>query len=766
MHLNQTTIRSGALFLAFLDSGQVISTGLQDLLTGINIEDLRANFAEIVAGSIEDTESGLETVPSGDIKKISIDGSILELYSENLTKRAKDGKIDPILGRDVEIEQMIQILCRRKKSNPIMLGEPGVGKTAVVEGLALRVAEGNVPEALKDVQIFALDLGSLLAGTKLRGEFEQRLKGVINEVSQNPHTHILFIDEVHTIIGAGSTSGGGDAANLLKPALARGGFRVIAATTFAEYNKYFSKDAALERRFQQVVVDEPDDERAMAMLRGIKSIYEKHHGIHITDGAIEAAVKLSRRYIAGRQLPDKAVDLLDSCSTKIRMGMTARPIALQKALGRQKALALEVVAVEKDSQMGVGNYAERLTALKEDQEALDAEIEAMETRWQDECKLVQRIVEARIVKNGATNGDEASAGKELEKLLVDLEELQGETPQVFADVTEETVAQVIESWTGIPVSNMTKDEMTRLQTLEDELKKRVVGQDHAIVQVADVIRRAKVGLGKGDGPIGVFLFLGTSGVGKTELARAVAEVLFGDERFMVTLNMTEYQDKASSSRLIGAAPGLVGYGEPGALSDPVRRRPYSVVLLDEIEKANSSIIDMFMQVFDRGMLTDSEGRFVDFSNTLIFMTSNANSNVLLNEYLEGESDPDVLLDTMRPFLNKTFRPEFLGRVKPVVFLPLSEDVLSLIVRLKLSKLSKRMAEQNDVELTYSDEVVTAITEACTRTETGARAIDAIIDRDIASNIASQMLAFMVNEEQPESLEVGLGEDGAFTYAFK
>ncbi len=764
---HETKIRSGAVFEVFISSEQVISSKMMDILSPVKEEDLRTNFYEIVKGSAEEPDVASEVISQAEAREMAPGETVLDLYTVNLTQQAKDGKIDPILGRDEEIIQVIEVLCRRKKSNPILLGEPGVGKTALVEGLAIKIAANEIPDILKNNQIYSLDMGSLQAGTKMRGEFEKRLKAVITEVTNSPVPAILFIDEAHTLIGAGASAGGSDAANLLKPALARGAFRAIAATTYLEYNKYFAKDAALERRFQPIHVGEPEDDKAILMLRGIKNKYEAYHGIHITDEALESAVKLSRRYIAGRQLPDKAVDLLDTASTRVKMSLTSKPPKLELLISDLKSVDIAISTRQKDSDMDIKIDAEEMNGLKEKRTALDSEIKTLEEKWTKESELTRKLMELRkkrIDKDGKIN-DDPEIAKEIEKVKEELKEFQNGGSQVFAEVTASTVAEVIEAWTGIKVGNMTRDEMTTLLQLEDDLKRRVVGQDHAIKQISDVIRGAKVGVKKEEGPIGVFLLVGPSGVGKTELARTVAEQLFGDERFMVTLNMTEYQNEYNTSRLIGADPGLVGYGEGGALSEPVRRRPYCVVLLDEIEKANPSVIDLFMQIFDRGMLQDADRRNIDFSNTIIFMTSNLASDVLFQKYNEGMTSPDDLLEELRPYMNQYFRPEFLGRVKPIVFIPLTKEVMKPIVELKLGKIRKKLSENRGLEVEFNKAVIDDIVESCTRAETGARNIDAIVDRKLAPEISVQLLGFMAEGKNPSKLVVSKSKDGSYKYKF-
>ncbi len=761
---NEAKIRSGALFEAFIASEWLLSTGLMDVCEPIIREELKNRFHDMVRGSIEDSSTLEETVSAKDAKEAGAgDGSVLGLYTNNLTAQAKEGKIDPILGRDDEILQMIEILCRRKKSNPILLGEPGVGKTAVVEGLALKVAQNQVPDLLRDVQILALDLGALQAGTKMRGEFEQRFKAVINGISHSVKPSILFIDEAHTLIGAGGTQGSGDAANLLKPALARSEIRAIAATTYTEYNKYFAKDAALERRFQPVHVGEPDDDKAVLMMRGIKTKYEAFHGIHITDQALEAAVKLSRRYIAGRQLPDKAIDLLDTSATRVKMSLTNVPPGLELEKNRLNAIQLQISTLSHDLDLGIDQFENKIAMLKEQASAMEKDIDKRQADWKQEGALVAKLMDLR--KQKAANQKSVTTAQ-LEQITRDLAAIQGETPQIFADVTTNTVAQVIESWTGIPVSRMTRDESTSLLQLGEELKKQIIGQDHAIEQVVNTIRSAKQRLNKEEGPIGVFLLVGPSGVGKTELARVVAMTLFGDEHHMVVLNMTEYQNEYNTSRLIGADPGLVGYGEGGALSEPVRRRPYCVVLLDEMEKANLSVKDLFMQVFDKGMLKDAERRDINFNNTIIFMTSNLASEVIMENFQQGMRSPDELLDLMRPYLNQHFRSEFLGRVKPIIFLPLETEVMKKIVELKIKKLAGRLQKNQNLQLECAPQVIDQITASCTRAEIGARNIDAVIDRHIVPEISGKLLAFMAEQKSVTRLKIGLSESGEYQYQFE
>ena len=763
VHHKETNIRSGAIFEVFIASELVLSTGLMDILGSINQEQLRGDFYKIVSGSDEDVTAGVEALPGDTAKEIPPGGSVLDLYTLNLTAQAKEGKIDPILGRDDEIIQMIEVLSRRKKSNPILLGEPGVGKTAVVEGLALKIANDEVPDEIKNVRIHTVDLGALQAGTKMRGEFEKRLKAVINEVTKSLQPIILFIDEAHTLIGAGSAQGSSDAANLLKPSLARGELRAIAATTYLEYNKYFEKDAALERRFQPIHIGEPEDENAMLMLRGIKATYEKHHGINITDEAIEMAVKLSRRYIAGRQLPDKAVDLLDTGATRVKMSLTSKPPKLELTISKLKSLELKISSLQKDHDLDITDYKIELKEMQQQKEKLEIEIKQKEESWIKECDLTKQLMELR--KKKIEDTADGNIKKEIKSVKAQLQKLQGENPQVFADVTGSSIADIIESWTGIPVGNMTQDEMTALLQLEQRLKQRVVGQDHAIKQIADVIRSAKIGLQKEEGPIAAFLMVGPSGVGKTELARTVAEALFGDERFMVTLNMTEYQNEYNTSRLLGADPGLVGHGKGGALGEPVRRRPYCVVLLDEIEKAHTAVVDLFLQVFDRGMLQDSDQRNINFNNTIIFMTSNLASEALFAKFNEGVTAPDDLLEELRPYMNQYFRPEFLGRVKPIVFLPLGEDVMKQIVELKLGHLAKRLENNQNLKVSFTDQVIADIVASCTLAETGARNIDAIIDRNLAPEISAQLLGFLADGKAPKTLEVTEDEEGKFKFNF-
>ncbi len=681
----------------------------------------------------------------------------LDKFTLDVTAKAKAGQIDPVFGRDNEIRQMVDILSRRRKNNPILVGEPGVGKTALVEGLALRIAEGNVPDSLKSVSLRTLDLGLLQAGAGVKGEFEQRLKNVIDAVQNSPTPVLLFIDEAHTIIGAGNQAGGADAANLLKPALARGELRTIAATTWSEYKQYFERDAALERRFQIVKVDEPDDDMACLMLRGLKSRYAQHHGVHITDDAVKAAVSLSRRYITGRQLPDKAVDLLDTASARVRMSLDTLPEALTQLKAQISALEMEEQALLEDIALGGLNHGERLEQIEQRTAELSDELSALETRYEAEKTLTQQLLETR---------QDISRQNEISSLQQQLNELQQNTPLLSLDVDVRTVATVIADWTGVPLTSLLKDEQTDLLMLEHHLANRVVGQDHALVDMAQRLRAAKTGLTPENGPLGVFLLVGPSGVGKTETALALADSLFGGEKSIITINLSEYQEAHTVSQLKGSPPGYVGYGQGGILTEAVRKRPYSVVLLDEVEKAHRDVINLFYQVFDRGFMRDGEGREIDFRNTVILMTANLGSDhimQLLDEQPEA-SDGD-LQELLRPILRDHFQPALLARFQTLIYRPLDATALRTIVEMKLAQVAKRLHRHYGLKCTLDESLYDTLVAACLLPDTGARNIDSLLNQQILPVLSQQLLQRKAGQQRTTSLALGWNEEEGIVLEF-
>ena len=680
----------------------------------------------------------------------------LTRFTENVTEKAKTGKIDPVFGRDDEIRQMVDILSRRRKNNPILVGEPGVGKTALVEGLALRIAEGNVPNNLKDVSILTLDLGLLQAGAGVKGEFEQRLKNVIDAVQQSPTPILLFIDEAHTIIGAGNSAGGADAANLLKPALARGELRTIAATTWSEYKQYFEKDAALERRFQMVKVDEPNDEKANLMLRGLKSRYAKHHGVHILDEAVKTAVLLSRRYISGRQLPDKAVDLLDTASARVRMGLDTIPESITKIEAKIDALTIEKQAIEADALLGEITSTEHITEIDNQLKQLTQQLTDEQAQFQKEKELVEKLIELRKQLT-------PQADKKLRKQLLDtqkeLTKLQGTTPLLSLDVDSRTVSSVIADWTGVPLESLLKDEQSHLLTLEDDLRSRVVGQDNALHEIAKRIRAAKTGLTSEEAPMGVFLLVGPSGVGKTETALALADTLFGGEQSLITINMSEYQESHTVSQLKGSPPGYVGYGQGGILTEAVRKRPYSVVLLDEVEKAHRDVLNLFYQVFDRGFMRDGEGREIDFRNTLILMTSNLGSDELMTLFEQmPQADVATQHELLRPIIREHFQPALLARFQTVIYTPLSDNALRHIVEMKLNKVASRLQKHYKIDFNVGKQLYDQLVAACLLPDTGARNIDSILNQQILPVVSSLLLQNINHKETTQTLILDFDEN--------
>ena len=674
----------------------------------------------------------------------------LDKFTLDVTAKAKEGKIDPVFGRDTEIRQMVDILSRRRKNNPILVGEPGVGKTALVEGLALRIAEGNVPESLKTVTLRTLDLGLLQAGAGVKGEFEQRLKNVIDAVQQSPSPVLLFIDEAHTIIGAGNQAGGADAANLLKPALARGELRTIAATTWSEYKQYFERDAALERRFQMVKVDEPDDDTACLMLRGLKSRYAEHHNVHITDDAVRAAVTLSRRYLTGRQLPDKAVDLLDTAAARVRMSLDTVPEQLTCIRSQITSLEMEKQALLEDIAVGNQSHGERLTVIEQEENDLIVALDELETQYGQELKLTEQLLESR---------QDISRQSETHALQQELHGMQHSNPLLSLDVDVRTVANVIADWTGVPLSSLMKDEQTELLTLEDEIGKRVVVQDVALAAIAQRLRAAKTGLTSENGPQGVFLLVGPSGVGKTETALALADVMYGGEKSLITINLSEYQEPHTVSQLKGSPPGYVGYGQGGILTEAVRKRPYSVVLLDEVEKAHRDVMNLFYQVFDRGFMRDGEGREIDFRNTVILMTSNLGSDHLMQLLDEQpESTEGDLHELLRPILRDHFQPALLARFQTVIYRPLAEAAMRTIVEMKLLQVSKRLHRHYGLTTQINESLYDALTAACLLPDTGARNIDSLLNQQILPVLSQQLLTRMADRQKPRSLHLSWSEE--------
>jgi type VI secretion system protein VasG len=699
----------------------------------------------------------------------------LDQYTENLTAKAKAGKIDPVLGRDQEIRQVVDILMRRRQNNPILTGEAGVGKTAVVEGFALRLASGDVPPPLKNVQLHSLDLALLQAGAGVKGEFENRLKGLIEEVKSSPHPIILFIDEAHTMIGAGGQAGQNDAANLLKPALARGELRTIAATTWSEYKKFFEKDAALARRFQVVKVEEPSEPQCETMLRGIVAALEKHHSLRILDQAVTSTVRLTHRYVAGRQLPDKAVSVLDTACARLALGQNTIPPAIEDTTRRIDDLKVQKQILERETTVGE-NHAERLAAIEEGLRKAEASLASLTTQWEQEVALVKQIramrealeTGAKTVKSEGDGAAEITPSLEALRALEDeLTKVQGENPLIHVCVDERIVGEVISAWTGIPLGKMVKDEIASVLDLDGHLRKRVIGQDHALAAIAQRIITSRARLDDPGKPVGVFMLVGPSGVGKTETALALSDLLYGGERNLITINMSEFQEAHTVSTLKGAPPGYVGYGEGGVLTEAVRRRPYSVVLLDEIEKAHSDVHEMFYQVFDKGNMEDGEGRSIDFKNCIIILTSNAATETLMKLTADPETMPDSegLAVAIKPELNKIFKPAFMGRMMVVPYFPVRDEALKKIVRLKLSKIQRRIQENHKITMDVDEAVVEEVAKRCTEVESGARNVDNILSNTMLPEISRQVLARMAEESPMEKVTVGVGPDGRFTYGW-
>ncbi|WP_370981173.1 type VI secretion system ATPase TssH [Agaribacterium sp. ZY112] len=735
--------------------------------------------AKAIFGTTSETSS-LPTA-SGAVAPTSADGQpvtasktpSLDKFTINLTERAKNGEIDPVLGRDDEIRQCIDILTRRRQNNPIMTGEAGVGKTAVVEGFALRIAEGDVPEPLRGVAVRTLDLGLLQAGASVKGEFENRLKSVIEEVRASATPIILFIDEAHTMIGAGGKEGQGDAANLLKPALARGELRTIAATTWAEYKKYFERDPALTRRFQVVKVEEPSEEKAIDMMRGISTSLQSHHNVRILDEAIVASVVLSHRYIPGRQLPDKSVSLLDTACARVALSQSATPGAIEDAQRRIQRAETTIAKLEREH-AATGDHEDRLQALAEEKSSAETLLAELSEQHKKESALIEEIRSIRdaidenfLKADGDTLPEAELAGlkESLQSLTRDLEEIQGQEPLMQANVDEQAIAEVIANWTGIPVGKMVSDEIVAVQSLADRLGERVIGQPHALEAVAQAIRTSRAGLTDPRKPVGVFLFCGTSGVGKTETALALADQLFGGEQNITTINMSEFKEEHKVSMLLGSPPGYVGFGEGGVLTEAARRKPYSVILLDEMEKAHKGVQDIFYNLFDKGTIKDGEGRDIDFKNTVIIMTSNAGEDAIraIFDQVEEKPDPEVLLDNIRPHLLQHFKSAFMGRANTIAFYPLDDENLMKIAAINLRKIEKRVVANYGAEFSYDEDVLINIVARCQESDTGARNIETILNRTLLPSLASECLNKMAQDEPIKKVHIGATEEGDFTY---
>ncbi len=770
LDLSQGHIRSGALLVALLARPLQLAQGSYiDLMSPIQRDDLVSRFWDIVQGSTEDSP---EEKKPAQVKAAPATSSALARFCTDFTARARNNEIDPVFGRDREIARMIEILARRRKNNPIVVGEAGVGKTAVVEGLALRIAEHDVPEFLSDVAILGLDLGLLQAGAGVRGEFENRLKSVIAEVKASPKPVVLFIDEAHVLIGAGGQAGGGDAANLLKPALARGELRTIAATTWSEYKKYFEKDAALARRFQPVKLDEPSVETAVLILRGLKDKYEQAHGVTVRDDAITAAAELAGRYLTGRQLPDKAVDLLDTSAARVKILLTAKPDQIEDRERTIKALEREVGALERDALHGIQVDEGRQGVLRQRIDALRGELAEITAHWERERALAHRLVELRQELGSMKEGERITdswteRNAELGEVTDELSLLQGGSPLVRLEVDPDVVAKVVSDWTGIPLGKVLRDQARDVMLLEESLRRRIKGQDDALHAICETLRAAKAGLHEPTRPQGIFLLVGPSGVGKTETALAVADLLYGGERFVTTVNMSEFQEAHSVSRLIGSPPGYVGFGEGGVLTEAVRRQPYSVILMDEVEKAHPDVVNLFYQVFDKGILSDGEGREIDFRNTVLFLTSNLASDIIARLCSGPEKlEPGSLVEAIRPLLSRHFKPALLARMTIVPFYQLDPQIMKEIVLLRLGRLAARLLESSKMSLSYSTGVVDRIAERCTEVETGARNIDHIMRGTILPQLSAKILERMGGGDMPSSVRLGTGKDGGFTVSFK
>jgi type VI secretion system protein VasG len=796
-------IRSGFLLVALLGDEELsrIARDFSPELSLVQPETLRRDFTRIVAGSPEEAAASAAASSPDGVAAPAAPGKTpnLDQFTNNLTANAKAGKIDPVLGRDFEIRQIIDILMRRRQNNPILTGEAGVGKTAVVEGFALRVAGGDVPAPLRNVVVRTLDLGLLQAGAGIKGEFENRLKGLIEEVKKSPVPIILFIDEAHTMIGAGGQAGQSDAANLLKPALARGELRTIAATTWSEYKKYFEKDPALARRFQVVKIEEPSEAQCMVMLRGIVGSLEKHHNVRILDEGVSAGVKLSHRYLAGRQLPDKAVSVLDTACARLALGQNATPAVIEDLTRQINDLEIQERVLRREAATGA-DHGERVEQVSRQKASLTETLDQLNAKWEKTKTLVESIRQVRAQLEGQVDragmahaAGAAAAGsngtltipsaetgtsvaspdaqtsalrEELERLTAELNSVQGAAALTQICVDAHTVGEVISGWTGIPVGKMVKDEIATVLELEQHLAKRVIGQNHSLALISQRIQTGRATLDDPGKPVGVFMLVGPSGVGKTETALALSDVLYGGEHNVITMNMSEFQEAHTVSTLKGSPPGYVGYGEGGVLTEAVRRRPYSVVLLDEVEKAHPDVLEVFYQVFDKGVMEDGEGREIDFKNTIILLTTNACTDQLVKLCADPEATPSAegLVKMLKPELNKIFKPAFLGRLVIVPYYPIGDSTLKKIIELKLGRIKRRIFENHKIQLQYDDDVINEVGRRCTEVESGARNVDNILTNTLLPDISRQVLTSIAEGQKLSSIRVGIGAGGSFQYS--
>ena len=770
LDLGAGAIRSGHVLLAVLkdNRGHGLPVGT---LVSIEADDLQQRFNEICQGSVEQgSDAPLGSASSsggaaGD-DQVFTSNKALDRFTIDLTQQARDGKIDPIVGRDDEIRQVIDILCRRRQNNPILTGEAGVGKTAVVEGFARRIAEGDVPPMLENVSIRALDLSLLQAGAGVRGEFENRLKGVIEEVKGSPTPIILFIDEAHNLVGAGGQAGQGDAANLLKPALARGELRTVAATTWAEYKKFFEEDAALSRRFQVVKVEEPDEPTTVQMIRCLTSTLEKHHNIRIRNDAVVDSVRLSNRYITGRQLPDKAVSVIDTACAKINLSQNATPPKIEDIQRQMHLLEVEKESLARES-VGTVDHTERLEEIDSIMKQCQSDLDELTQRWEQEKEVVGKISEL-YQQFGESVDDQAKADQlesEIEALETQLAEIQHGEPLVHACCDKEAIAETVSAWTGIPLGRMVSDEIQNILQLEDLLKERVIGQDHALHMIAETIKYSRANLADPDKPIGVFMLAGTSGTGKTETALSLAQLLFGSDQNITTINMSEFKESHTGSALTGPPPGYVGYGKGGLLTEAVRQKPYSVILLDEMEKAHKEVQEMFFQVFDKGQMTDGTGRVVNFRNSIILMTSNAGTDLIQSLCADPETapGPEAIGETLHEELLRQdiFKPAFLGRITLVPYYPLSDEVIQKIAGLKLNKVRKRIESGYQAAVTIDDAVAQEIAARCKEVESGARNIDKIVNQSLLPALSSGILQRMADGQPVKSVSIGIDDQQQF-----